>query len=198
MYSKKAIRKISNTRLNMPNDDRILASCTRRIVHVTEEIDQAGEDIGRQAGSNEDAKLLLSMTGIDTFAAMLLIAEIGDITRFPSPNQLVSWAGMCPRVYQSGDREYHGHMKKDANRRINWLMIQIANVAVQHDDRMREFYERVRKRNGNNHVIAITHVANKMLRIIWHMLTTKTVYSSRNAALYDRKIKRVTELVGTA
>ncbi len=198
MYSRKAIRKLSETKLDMPNDNRILASCTRRIASVTEEIGQMEEDIGRQAGLNEDAKLLLSMTGIDSFAAMLLLAEIGDITRFPSPNHLVSWAGMCPRVYQSGDREYHGRMKKDANRRIKWLMGQIANVAAQHDDRMKEFYERIRKRNGNSHVIAITHVANKMLRIIWHMLTTKTAYSSRNAALYDRKIKRVTELVGTA
>ncbi len=186
------------------------------------EIDQAGEDIGRQAGLSEYARILLSMTGIDSFAAMLLLAEIGDITRFPSPNHLVSygdkkafcairditrfpspnhlvsWAGLCPRVYQSGDREYHGHMKKDANRRINWLMIQIANVAVQYDDRMKEFYERVRKRNGNIHVIAITHVANKMLRIIWPMLTTKTLSSSRSDALYKKKIKRITELAGTA
>ncbi len=47
MYSRKAIRKLSETKLDMPNDNRILASCTRSIASVTAEIDQVGEDIGR-------------------------------------------------------------------------------------------------------------------------------------------------------
>ena len=100
---------------------------------------------------------------------------------------------MCPRVYQSGDREYHGHMKKAANRRVNWVMIQAANTASVHDDRMKKFYEKVKARNGGRHAIAITHVANKMLRIIWAMLTTNRLYSSCNAKLYAKKLKRITQ-----
>jgi len=191
MHSKKALRLLEKTTLGMPNDDLILASCTERIAHVTDRIGQIEEEIDRQAGRSDEAMLLMSMTGIDAFAAMLLLAEIGDISRFATPTRLVSWAGMCPRVYQSGDREYHGRIKKDANRRANWVMIQAANTAVRHDERMRAFYERVLGRCGRRHAVAITHVANKMIRIIWHMLTAGTPYSSRNEALYGRKIRRV-------
>ena len=53
-------------------------------------------------------------------------------------------------------------------------MIQAANVAVRYDDRLKWFYQNAKTRHGGNHPIAITHVANKMVRIIWKMLTAKS------------------------
>ena len=82
-------------------------------------------------------------------------------------------------------------MKKASNRRANWMLVQAANVASMHDDRLKEFYERCKKRRGGKHVIAITHVANKMIRIIWAMLTLREPYKSHNVQRYDRKIKRM-------
>ena len=133
------------------------------------------------------------MTGIEIFSAMLIASEIGDISRFSTAKQLVSWAGMCPRVYQSGDTTHHGRIKKDSNRRVNWIMIQATNTAVRHDDRMKRFYEQVKQRHGGNHPIAITHVANKMITIIWHMLTTMTAYSTKNSELYQKKLKKISD-----
>ena len=80
--------------------------------HATEEI----TCIEAEIDFNENAKLLMSMTGIETFAAMLLVSEIGDITRFKTADRLVSWTGMCPRVYQSGNVTHYGRMKKASNR----------------------------------------------------------------------------------
>ena len=191
MYSKKSIGLLLQVKLERPNDNMILNNCVRRIAHVTEDISEIEKEIDKQTATNDDARLLMSMTGIEAFSAMLIASEIGDISRFKTPEQLVSWAGMCPTVYQSGDKTYHGHMKKASNRRVNWVVIQAANVAVMHDDRLRIFYEKCKKRHGGKHVIAITHVANKMLRIIWKMLTLKEPYESRNAQLYDKKMKRM-------
>ena len=181
MHSKKAIRLPSQIRLKKPNDDMILQNCVKRIAHATEEISDIEAEIDRQATVNEDVKLLMSMTGIETFAAMLLVSEIGDIFRFKTADRLVSWAGMCPRVYQSGNVARYGRMKKASNRRVNWIMIQAANVAVRHDDRLKWFYQNAKTRHDGNHPIAITHVANKMVRIIWKMLTVKEPYESHNA-----------------
>ena len=70
-------------------------------------------------------------------------------------------------------------------------VIQAANVAVRYDDRLKIFYEKCKKRHGGKHVIAITRVANKMLRIICKMLTLKEPYKSHNAQLYGKKMKRM-------
>ena len=102
---------------------------------------------------------------------------------------------MCPRVYQSGNVMHHGRMKKASNRRVNWIMIQAANVAVRYDDRLKWFYQNAKARHGGNHPIAITHVANKMVRIIWKMLTAREPYESRNADRYARKLKRMENIL---
>ena len=82
-------------------------------------------------------------------------------------------------------------MKKAVNRRINWILIQVANVAAIHNDRLKEFYERCKKRRRGKHVIAITHVANKTLRIIWVILILRESYKSHNVHKYDRRIKKM-------
>lgn len=100
------------------------------------------------------------MTAIDYFSAMLIMSEIGDISRFGNPNKLVSWsAGLCPTLHQSGNSLYMGSMK-DGNKKIRWILIQAANTAaVRTDARMKKYYINIVKRHG--HSIAITHVANK-------------------------------------
>ena len=78
---------------------------------------------------------------------------------------------------------------EDGNRKVKWIMIQAANVAVRNDPRMRAFYERKLKRHKHN--VAITHVANKMLKIIWHMLREDRLYNERSERLYMPKLKRI-------
>ena len=58
-----------------------------------------------------------------------------------------------------------------------------------YDDRMRDYYDRVKKTHRSN--VAITHVSNKMIKIIWHMLTNRTLYKDRNENPYQKKIKRM-------
>ena len=84
---------------------------------------------------------------------------------------------------------YHGRMKKDSNRKVNWVLIQTAHVAVLYDGRMRDYYGRMKKTHHSS--IAITHVANKMIKIIWHMLTSRDLYRDRNEKLYQKKLKRI-------
>ena len=136
MCSKKAIRLLSQTDLEIPNDSMILKNCARRIEHITEEITNIETEIGKQAAVNNDARLLMSMTGLDVFGSMLVVSEIGDISRFKTPEQLVSWADMCPTVYQLCDVTHHGRMKKAPNRRANWILVQAANMAAMHDDQL--------------------------------------------------------------
>jgi transposase len=74
---------------------------------------------------------------------------------------------------------------KNGNEKVRWIVIQAANTAARKDDRLRKFYLRIAQRHGHN--IAITHVANKMLTIIWHMLVNKKPYNERKQNLYETK-----------
>ena len=128
------------------------------------------------------------MAGFDYYGASFLAAYIVDINRFPSPSHLVSWVGLCPSVHQTGETKYMGKMKggsKDAC----WIMTQAANVAARVDPRLRRYYEKKARRHHHN--VAITHVANKMLRILWHMLKENRLYDQRNEVRYESKLKRL-------
>ena len=63
------------------------------------------------------------------------------------------------------------------------------NTAVRTDVRMKKYYTKIVKRHG--HSIAITHVANKMIRIMWYMLKNKKTYNDGKPDLYQRKLKRI-------
>ena len=184
IWREKALKALDSKSLADPNDDHVLHQYVRNIRHRNTELGMIEKKTAIQASASEDAKILMSMTGIDYYTAMLLASEIDGVGRFASPKKLVSWVGMCPTVHQSGDTLYHGRMKKDSNRKANWILTQAANVAIQHDERMKRYYEKVRK--AHHHNIAITHVANKMTTIIWHMLTNRTLYSDRNGRLPEK------------
>ncbi len=125
------------------------------------------------------------------YTALLIKSEIGNINRFPEYKKLVSWAGLAPSLHQSGSVEYHGNITKQGSRILRWIMVEAARVAVNHDDRMRAFYERVEHRRGDQK--AIIAVANKMLKITWFMLTRKEPYESRNEKRYQKKLISVSD-----
>jgi transposase len=77
---------------------------------------------------------------------------------------------------------------KDGNKKVRWILIEAANTASRTDDRLRRLYLRLVKRHS--HHIAITHVANKMMTIIWYMLTHKKLYNERKQHLFETKLKR--------
>ena len=192
LYLKKNLEKMSEIKLDGA-EDVVFQGCVAKIRTDTEEIEKLRRKIEATVAASEDARLIKSMTGMDAFIGLLLAAEIDGIGRFASPDKLVSWAGMCPTVHQSGDSLYHGRIKKfNVNRLVKWAVVQAAWAAANSNDtRLSAYYENVKRRHGGNSQIAITHLANKMLRIVWAMLTTRTPYSTRLANRYDLKIARV-------
>jgi transposase len=146
-------------------------------------------EIDRRASLDEDVRLLLSLTGVGVYSALLIKSEIGDIRRFPNYKKLISWAGLAPSLHQSGSVERHGRITKQGSKMLRWIMVECARSAVLHDARLSEFYERVKHRRGGQK--ALVAVACKMLKIIWYMLTRKEPYQSRNARLYGEKLNRL-------
>jgi transposase len=71
-----------------------------------------------------DAQLLETIPGIGELTAVALAAWITPIERFPTPEKLVSYLGLCPTTHQSAETLYHGRLKKDSNELIRTLLVE--------------------------------------------------------------------------
>jgi len=172
-----------------PLDRLLLDSFIEQIECFERLIGNVDAEIGRRASIDEDVKLLLSLTGIGVYSALLIKSEIGDVRRFPSYKKLIAWAGLAPGLYQSGSIERHGHITKQGSALLRWVMVECARSAVRFDAKLGEFYERVKRRGGGQK--ALVAVAAKMLKFIWFMLTRREPYNSRDARLYGEKLYRL-------
>ena len=125
-----------------------------------------GEDaIGRPAAARLD-----EIPGISAGLAAAIIAETGlDMTRFPTPGHLVSWAGLCPRAIQSGPRTRHG--KSHGNSYLRGYLGQAATGAAGTATFLGERYHRIARRRGK--AKAQVAVARSILVIIWHLLADR-------------------------
>ncbi len=139
---------------------------------TSKRIESIGKDI-------PDIQLLTTIPGIGSYSAMLLIAEIGDINRFPSAKKLCSYAGLVPSTHQSGGVEYHGHITKRGSTWMRWVLIQATHIAVRQDNYLQRFYYRIAKRKGGK--IAIVATARKMLAVVYHMLKTKKEFNAQGS-----------------
>jgi len=120
---------------------------------------------------------------------VLILAEIGDVRRFPNAGKLASWAGMVPSMHQSGSHMYTGRITKKGSKWLRWMLVQAAQTASKCDSRLGTYYERVAKRRG--HHKAVVAVTREMLTIIWHMLTRNEPYRGENRRLTREKLKRL-------
>jgi transposase len=106
-----------------PSERTILDVNLQQLESIEQAIEKLTTQIAKEAIDRADVKLLMGFTGIDYYSAMLLINEIGDINRFPSADKLVSYAGLAPSQRQSADRTFHGHITRQGNRYIRWILI---------------------------------------------------------------------------
>ena len=163
--------------LQLPKLDKTLLESNLSIIDkIDEEIKKIDRIIQEKAKQDNDAILLMTAR-ISYYSALLIKAEIGEINRFPNHEKLVSYAGLCPSIRQSGDKEIRGHITKQGSKLLRWVLVQCANAAVRNDEHLRNFYLRIKRRKGHN--VAIVATARKMLVCIYHMLKKKEVYNPR-------------------
>jgi transposase len=127
--------------------------------------------------------LLMSAPGIGWVLAFTIAAEIGEIERFPSPEKLTGYTGLCPRVNQSGDKDRRGPLTKHGPSYLRWAMLEATMHALQHPA-YSERYQRNKQRMGKQRgaKVAQIDIARRLTHAIWHMLSRKQQFAPRGAA----------------
>ena len=154
--------------LDLPATSReVVADCLAVIDGLAPAIDRIDGELRAHAKADPRVKTLTTLPGVGQFTALVMVAEIGDISRFPSARKLASWAGLTPTVRGSDRTVRHGHISKQGSAWLRWVLNQAAQTAK----RSPEFaasYAAIAKRRGKK--IATIAIARKLLTRAWHLL----------------------------
>jgi len=155
--------------LDLPPASReIVTDCLAVIDGLAPLTDRIDTELRQHAKADPRVKILTTLPGVGQFTALVMLAEIGDITRFPSARKLASWAGLTPTVRGSDRTVRHGHISKQGSAWLRWVLNQAAQTAK----RSPEFaatYATIAKRRGKK--IATIAISRKLLTRAWHLLS---------------------------
>lgn len=140
---------------------------------IEDEIGGYNTEIYHEFQSSKEAQLIETIPGVGHYSAIHIMSAIGDISRFPSDEELASYAGLVPRIYQSGEVRYDKGLKK-GDGQLKSILIQDALAAIRSSKRLRKYYMKKKRKKG--HRKAIVAVARKMIEIIYCMLTRGEEY----------------------
>ena len=165
-------------------DDIEVLILQRIIKKLKEDMAEAERTIGEMvklAQELPDFSIIKSIPGIGDNLAARIIAELGDMTRFKKKNELVAFAGLDPRISESGQNDGdHMHITKKGNKRLRCLLYLAVTCSIRlkrDDNSIKDFY--IKKKQQSNPMCskaAKTACASKLVRIIYSMCKTGELY----------------------
>jgi transposase len=170
-------------RLGLPEPwNGTIEASLRLIDDLDREIEECERDLRRLGTDHRYVPLLLTVPGIGWVLAYTIAAELGDIGRFASPRKLAGYTGLCPRVYQSGERDLRGPLAKKGPRYLRWALVEAAThacTAPVYRDRYQHTKSRIGKQRGAK--VAQVDLARRLAEAIWHMLTRNQPFAPAGA-----------------
>jgi transposase len=164
--------------LDLPQPSRwVLDQLLESIEYLNKRIERARAKIARMLQPDERVDWLTSIPGIGKLTAYYVVAEIGQIDRFPSASQFVSYAGLCPSTHQSGSKLRHGRTSPGGRRLLKWVLVEATHTAVRRDHYFGTKFRHLQRTKGNGK--AYIAVARKMARIVWQLLKEHRPYETR-------------------
>ena len=119
---------------------------------------------------------ILTIPGISYRMGAMIIAEIGDFSRFDSPDKILAYAGMSPSTYQSGKLDNcYAHMEKRGSRYLRYALYN-ATKYVCHWDESFGIYLAKKRSEGKHYNVALSHATKKLVRTIYAMEKSRQAY----------------------
>ena len=160
----------------MPAKSLELQHTIRLIRELDAEIAEIEEQI--QAIMDELDSPITTIPGLGFRMAAMILAEVGDFSRFDSPDKLLAYAGMSPSTYQSGQlKNCYPHMEKRGSRYLRYALYNATKYVCLWDSNFAAYLAKKRA-EGKHYYVAISHAAKKLVRLIFAMEKSGTPYHS--------------------
>ena len=163
------IREAARTSIgsNMPAKSLELRHTLRLIGELDSEITEIESEIKRIM--DQISSPILTIPGIGYRMGAMILAEIGDFSRFDSPDKILAYAGVSPSTYQSGQLESsYSHMEKRGSRYLRFALINAAKYVCHWDETFGAYLQK-KISEGKHYNVAITHATKKLVRLIYAM-----------------------------
>ena len=160
---------------HMPAKSLELKHTIKLIQELTVEIDEIEAAIKRIMDEQIQSPIL-TIPGISYRMGAMIIAEIGDFSRFDSADKILAYAGMSPSTYQSGQLDNcHSHMEKRGSRYLRYALYN-ATKYVCHWDESFSTYLAKKRAEGKHYNVALSHASKKLVRLIFAMEKSGKTY----------------------
>ena len=133
-------------------------------------------EIKRELAEDERAELLMTIPGVGELTAYAILAEMGELDRFPNGRALAAYAGTLPLDNESAEKDFGKKTGWRCNRFLRWAVIEAVTGAVRKSRRMKSLHSRVKARNPKKAGKARVAVAREMLELAHLVLTRKVPY----------------------
>ena len=147
-------------------------------IRLIRELDAEIEEIETaiQAIMEELHSPITTIPGIGYRMGAMVLAEVGDFSRFDSPDKLLAYAGMSPSTYQSGQlKNCYPHMEKRGSRYLRYALYNAAKY-VCHWDPTFAAYLAKKRAEGKHYNVALSHAAKKLIRLIFALEKSRQPY----------------------
>lgn len=173
LFGKQGLEWLNTRELKRPFDlQREQYLILLRVLRET--IKRVNEQIRKEVKHTPLAKLLMTIPEIGYFSALTILAEIGDIARFPSSNKLCGYTGLAPSTYSSGGKTRHGRITRQGSRYLRWILTEAAQKQGKHNSKLGIYYQRIKKKKGTAKAKVAT--ARKIIKIVYAILITGQPY----------------------
>lgn len=158
----------------MPAKSLELKHTIKLIRELTIEINEIDNEIKKIM--DNIASPITTIPGIGYSMGAMIISEIGDFSRFSSPDKILAYAGLFPSTYQSGQlNNCYSHMEKRGSRYLRYALFTVAQKVCIWDNTFAEYLSKKRT-EGKHYYVAISHAVKKLVRVIFHLEKTGQAY----------------------
>jgi transposase len=145
--------------------------------YIEKQISRIGKEVAKMSHQKpwaEGMTYIMQLPGFGVITGMTVLAAIGEIQRFGTPQHLASYSGLTNGLEQSGTKLVQKGITKEGRKELRWALVEVAQRAVKSDPLWKQKFQEMQKRLHRNQ--AIVAVARRLLELVWYVLTRRQPY----------------------